>query len=745
MFAAGGRLAGRCDSKLPNEAVETLLEDRFAQHLSREQRGAVLHATTGQDLALIVGRAGAGKTRLTRAIAGAYREAGYAVRGAALGGKAAEGLSAEAGIEARTLAAYEYGWKEGRGELGSRDVLLVDEAGMVDVRQMRRVLEHARDRGAKVVLVGDPDQLKAIGPGDAFRGLIEEHGAARVDTIRRQADAWQREASEHLADGRIEPALAAYAERGAVQRYADPDQARDALVMAYFEDRYLAPDQSSLILAHRRGDVRRLNERIREVRRDAGELGAGVRLDGREFSAGDRVLFLRNDHAGRDVRTVEGAGTGVKNGTLGTLAVADRQRFRVRLDSGRTVEFDPRAYGRLDHGYAATVHKAQGITVDRAYVLAGRGFDRNLSYVALTRHRHQLRLYVDQETFASEDQLLRVMARQPRKDLARDYRATSGGAPALTADLSATDAWVPPTEPVSVELTAEGLEGLQGALGRLERFEDLSTRARELARARQALPYRGNLLDLNREIRALEQPPRGFQAELGRIFRQPEAARSAFERYVRDHGRVDGFSRLEQSPETFGRLRGRRLLGQPSGERAEALGAVRRLVLRGAKRRAKRLELRDGLEHAERYRAEAVSLASELATLGTDRSVPLGEVRDLASSLDLERLTGRLAPHHLETLRELNRVDRIHLEPLREALASFRSARKLRKPTVTLRRLASHVSTLARATPRSLLRRLAPPQLRILMSATSLAAAALKKLSAEPEDRDKTRRTVLRP
>ena len=115
MFSAGDRLAGRASLRLSKDHVGALLEDRFI-HLSHEQREAVLHVTTNQDLALIVGRAGAGKTRLTRAVVDAYRDAGYRVRGAALAGKAAEGLAAEAGIEARTLASYELAWRNGVGD-----------------------------------------------------------------------------------------------------------------------------------------------------------------------------------------------------------------------------------------------------------------------------------------------------------------------------------------------------------------------------------------------------------------------------------------------------------------------------------------------------------------------------------------------------------------------------------------------------------------------------------------------------
>ncbi len=752
MFTAADRLAGRGDLCLPASDVERLLENRFANHLSHEQRDAVLHATTGRDLALVVGRAGAGKTRLTRAVADAYRQAGYQVRGAALAGKAAEGLAAEADIEARTLASYEYGWKEGRGELGSRDVLLVDEAGMIDVRQMRRVLQHAQERGAKVVLLGDPDQLKAIGAGDAFRGLIEQNGAARVDTIRRQADEWQRQASQDLAEGRLEPALRAYTEHGGVQWHTDADQAHGALVMRYFEDRYLTPNQSSLILAHRKADVRRLNERIREVRRDAGELGPGIKLNGREFAAGDRVLFLRNDHTGRDVRTLEGEGRGVKNGTLGTLLDADATRLQIRLDSGRTVELDPRVYDRLDHGYAATIHKAQGVTVDRAYVLASRGFDRNLSYVALTRHRHQLMLYADQETFAKPEQLRRVLSREPRKDLVRDYRAVDAGAlspaPPPAAPPAPEFARAFAVEP-SVEATPERLAQVETAMSRLERWDALETRSKGIARSRHALPHHGNLLELRQAIGRLESLPRHFDRDLERVYRDPQAARRTLDQHARDVTPADAFQRLTDAPESFGRLAGRRILGLPTAARAEALDVARRAGAQGTGRQSQLEAFHRGLEDADRYRLEGLDLGRERQALGPNRDNLVDDLRHHAAGLDLARLEGKISPHHLKTLRDLEHADELHLAPLRGALEAFRAARGPSRPPTSVLRLASNVSALVRASPRTLLRRLAPPKLRIILSATALAAAALKQLSPQGEDPDEVRRNkarrILRP
>ncbi len=748
MFDIASRLAGRGDFQLASGEVSALLEVHF-EALSHEQRDAVLHATTGGDLALVVGRAGAGKTRLTRAVVAAYQAQGYSVRGAALAGIAAEGLAAEAGIEARTLASYELAWQAGRGELTRRDVLIVDEAGMIDVRQMRRVLSHAGDRGAKIVLVGDPEQLKAIGAGDAFRGLIERHGAARVDTIRRQAQAWQREASKHLADGQLEPALSAYFEHGAIRWHTHREQARDALAMAYFEDRYLAPDQSSLILTYRNAEVRALNERIRDIRRAAGELGASVRLNGLEFSAGDRVLFLRNDHSGRSVRTLSGPGRGVKNGTLGTLVEVEPERLRIRLDSGRLVELDPRTYNRLAHGYAATIHKAQGVTVDRAYVLADRGFDRNLTYVALTRHRHRLRLYVDRETFQAGGELRGMLAREPRKDLALDYRAGEEailGPPPLGGEPVSEGAWMPPMEPMAAaELTPRRFERLKQALGQLEEWDVLSSRLGDVARARSELHAGGSLPDLKREIAQLGRPHRSLTEDLERIYRRPENARTAILRHLRKQGPFATYRRLEDRPEVFGPVLGREVLRRPTRERAQALEIARLTGSRGLERHFRQGELVEAVGEADRYRRETLDLSRRLKALARGRDTLAEKLRQRSEGLDLSRLAGRLPASQLKTLKDLRQADELHLEPLRAAVESFHRAHRARRPQSRLLTLGRRLLSLYRATPRSLLKRLAPAQVRLLWSAVSAAAVMVEKLLPEAKDRDRDRREVLSP
>ena len=382
--------------------------------LSGEQRAAFEHVTDGRGLNIVVGYAGTGKSAMLGVAREAWEGAGYNVRGAALSGIAAEGLEHGSGIASRTIASLEHQWGQGREQLTSRDVLVIDEAGMVGTRQMERVLSHAADAGAKVVLVGDPQQLQAIEAGAAFRAIHERHGGVEISEVRRQHEGWQQEATRHLATGRTGLAIQAYDERGMVHVAETREAARGDLIDRWDRDRQASPGDARIILTHTNDEVRELNEAARGRMRVAGGLGDDVSIKAergeRQFASGDRIMFLRNER-----------GLGVKNGTLGIVEQVTQQRMAVRTDDGRSVAFDTKDYAHVDHGYAATIHKAQGMTVDRAHVLATPGMDSHGAYVALSRHRDSVALHYGLDDFADQPKLVRTLSRERGKDMASDY------------------------------------------------------------------------------------------------------------------------------------------------------------------------------------------------------------------------------------------------------------------------------------------------------------------------------------
>src|SRR6185436_5727700 len=263
--------------------------------LSGEQADTLAHVTDGRDLSIVVGHAGTGKSAMLGVAREVWEAAGYEVRGAALSGIAAENLQSGSGIASRTIASMEHGWGQGRGGLTSREVLVIDEAGMVGTRQFERVLSHAAEAGAKVVLVGDIKQLQAIEAGAAFRSIHERHGGAEMGEVRRQRENWQRDATRDLATGRTGHALEAYRSHGMVHEAQTREQARGDLIERWDRERQAAPGRSRIILTHTNDEVRALNEAARNRMRAASDLGDDVRLaverGERHFASGDRVMF----------------------------------------------------------------------------------------------------------------------------------------------------------------------------------------------------------------------------------------------------------------------------------------------------------------------------------------------------------------------------------------------------------------------------------------------------------------------
>jgi Ti-type conjugative transfer relaxase TraA len=379
-----------------------------------EQRSAFEHVTEGRGLGIVIGYAGTGKSAMLGVAREAWEGAGYHVHGLALSGIAAENLESGSGIASRTIASMEHQWAQDREQLTAKDVLVIDEAGMIGTRQMERVIGEAHKRGAKVVLVGDPEQLQAIEAGAAFRATAERHGSVEITQIRRQREDWQRDATRYLATGRTGEAVRVYEDAGHIHIAETRDQARADLIDRWDRDRQHSLGATRIILTHTNDEVGALNIAARERLREAGKLGDDIAVaterGKRAFAAGDRIMFLRNERS-----------LGVKNGSLGTVQTLNAARMAVMLDDGRAVAFDIKDYASVDHGYAATVHKAQGMTADRVHVLATPGLDRHAAYVALSRHRDAVDVHYGTDDFADRDRLARALSRERGKDMASDY------------------------------------------------------------------------------------------------------------------------------------------------------------------------------------------------------------------------------------------------------------------------------------------------------------------------------------
>ena len=390
--------------------LESILHDRPT--ISAEQTTAVRYlCERGGAVATVEGLPGTGKSFLLDTARAAWEAAGYRVVGAALSGKAAQGLQESAGIPSATLHARLKEWAPepgaaagepaASGALDAKTVVVVDEAGMVDSRKLAALVEITQAASAKLVLVGDHRQLQPIEAGGLFRALTERIETPHLNEIRRQAEPWAREAVDAIAEGRVGEALAAYEKRGFVQVGASKADTVHALVTHWVKAGEQHPTASRLMLAGERADVRALNAAARDHLQQAGQLGTGQPIATthglREFAVGDRLVCTRNSTS-----------HGVRNGQLGTVegmaGTGEKAVLQVRLDDGaRRVELPLQHYPHVDHGYALTTHKAQGVTVDHAFVLAGGKLaDREIGLVQLSRHRESAHLFVDRSFYEAQ-------------------------------------------------------------------------------------------------------------------------------------------------------------------------------------------------------------------------------------------------------------------------------------------------------------------------------------------------------
>ncbi len=364
--------------------------------LSGEQASMIRHLTCdGAGVVVVVGKAGAGKTFALDGAREAWERDGYRVIGAALARRAACELQDGSGIEATSVAALLQDLREGDAYAlprGGRAVLVVDEAGMVGTRQLAELLDHAAAAKAKVVLVGDDHQLPEIDAGGAFHGLLRRLAPIELTENRRQEHRWEHTALDLLRTGRAAEAIARYREQERVVVCDTATGAHGQLVSDWWAASQ-AGDQSVMIAA-RRDDVDELNAQARALMAASGHLGTEeLEIAARRFAVGDHVVALSNARR-----------FGVLNGTRGTITNLDLDARLLTLQTpdGRRIAL-PASYidartarggPTLDHGYAITGHKSQGMTTGRAFVLGTEDLYREWGYVALSRGRIDNRLYV---------------------------------------------------------------------------------------------------------------------------------------------------------------------------------------------------------------------------------------------------------------------------------------------------------------------------------------------------------------
>jgi len=339
----------RTHNKVTELSRRTVIENDF-DFLSDEQKAAVEHITGAQRLSVVIGFAG--------------------TVGAALAGIAAQGLEDGADIKSSTIHSLLYKLDKDKETLRSSDVVVIDEAGMLDSVLMHKLIQKVNRSGAKIVLVGDAEQLQPIQAGGPLRSISEQGGYCEISTIRRQKSKHDRQATAELAKGNASVALASYRSRGKVHKNETVGEAIDLLVNDTVAD--FEAGKSMAVLAHANKSVDEINHRVRQSLINKGALKNTATFSAKDKDGKTNVL---------------------------SIGVGDRILFRKTLDDGKRVVVDSLDYDEISHGYAMTIHKSQGVTVDQSRVLLSAGWDRHLAYVAMSRHKDDLAVYYGAEHF----------------------------------------------------------------------------------------------------------------------------------------------------------------------------------------------------------------------------------------------------------------------------------------------------------------------------------------------------------
>lgn len=582
---AGALAASRRHRGIGEGARNDALETRT---LRADQRAAFDHATAAGGLKLIEGRAGTGKSYTLAAVRDAHSQAGYRAIGLAPTNSVAQDLKGDGFTEAATVHSELFRLKNGRTTWNARTLVVVDEAAMLDSRVTGELLAEAKRSGAKLILAGDDRQLASIERGGLFTELRQRHGSAEITEVVRQTVDWQRQAARDMAEGRVEPALTAFARAGAITWTDKQDEAQARLVERWKADTTADPQSSRFVFAYTNRDVDALNAALRAVRRERGELGEDVRLQTKhgeaDFAVGDRVQFTDTLRAAK-----------IYNGNAGAITAIDARTGVVRatLDGpagqGREVTWRAGEFAGFRHGYAGTIYKGQGKTLDHTYLLHSHHWRQASSYVALTRQRESARIFAAVETARDVRQLARQMSRGEvraasvawavRDELPAALRARSERAEAAEDASEATaegrtkaarprDAAPPPSgteSPISPRSAVAGPTPERAAEpGWLiaPRVTTAPIEAGAVAAAVAADP------DVRREREALGH-------YLAGAYRDPRQARVRLDELVKMHGHTSVAQRIAADPGQLGERRGKTSLFAGSAARQDRATAER--------------------------------------------------------------------------------------------------------------------------------------------------------------------------
>jgi Ti-type conjugative transfer relaxase TraA len=426
--------------------------------LTAEQRKAVINVLNGSDISVLEGIPGAGKTTAMQEIVRQYKKAGYTVIGAAPSSSASLELAKATGIKCKNASLWRKEWLAAQGKefdlvlrgdyykeelykdndpsLTKKHVMIVDEASMVELANMDYLVSEARMAGAKILFVGDRNQLSPVGWAGGLEKTVSICGSEVLSQSRRQQNVNHQQATKLLSQYRIREALDIYWEEGVI-KVAENESEANSIAVRSFVNSYiekaraierddLVSIRSKAITVFENKTREILNNQVREELKEAGILkGVEQRVlvgstikDGKKekyylnLCQGEQIVFTRNANSlGRG---------GIFNGEVGTILKisnpnkeglskidilvhrANGKKEKVRLDLNEV--YNNRFTGKyfhdgisIDYGYAITSHKVQGATIEDTIPRLEKNSGYEVTNVMLTRHKKEMTIIVSKE------------------------------------------------------------------------------------------------------------------------------------------------------------------------------------------------------------------------------------------------------------------------------------------------------------------------------------------------------------
>ena len=371
-------------------------------NLTKEQTEATKYLLNNESgVRILQGRAGTGKSYVLGKVCSISESMGVNVIGIAPTHKARTELSKVGYEQNDTVKGVLFKLHNGRFSLPKNTLIVVDEAGMVANSDYQELMRVAATRKCNVILAGDSRQLSSVSRGGMFEVLADKFGSCEIANIQRQNENWGREVAMCLSRGDARTGLSILQQERRIEWGLDAQESMRDLLGDWQNSRIPLADKTIIAVENKNVDA--LNAGARQYLKASGYLvGDEYSIAGREFMRGDRVLITKTDKS-----------LGVTNGDIGTIEYADSNKFVLSLGSGKDakhVEFDPNTYSGFRHGYATTVFKAQGASIKDVYVFHDGFSGMRNSYVALSRHVEELKLYANENATGGMDALVKQMS-----------------------------------------------------------------------------------------------------------------------------------------------------------------------------------------------------------------------------------------------------------------------------------------------------------------------------------------------